>query len=192
MQGSVGLGVYAWNVERSNLFLSSIHATEPLEVSQLYRKTARKCYSHWSNSFKNVVVCCIQHAVNADSFCYRNYNYNSKTKDSPQGVSIWFSVLFCVCLTAVVWSCLPFIWSGQNHLARHSERGKKTRRTKEEVGRQHQGMDRPGLQQVPEGSGEQGKMEKTGCKIICGAPTTLAAKGLMMMMMISMCGGVFL
>ena len=44
-------------------------------------------------------------------------------------------------------------------------------------------MDRPGLWQVPEGSGEQGKMEKTGCKIICGAPTTLAVKGLMMMMM---------
>ena len=32
-------------------------------------------------------------------------------------------------------------------------------------------------------SEEQGKMEKTGCKIICGAPTTLAFKGLMMMMM---------
>ena len=31
--------------------------------------------------------------------------------------------------------------------------------------------------------GEQGKMEKTGCKIICGALTTLAVKGLMMMMM---------
>ena len=28
--------------------------------------------------------------------------------------------------TAVVWSCLPLIRSGQNHLARHSERGKKT------------------------------------------------------------------
>ncbi|WP_419584082.1 hypothetical protein, partial [Thiolapillus sp.] len=42
-----------------------------------------------------------------------------------------------------VWSCFPFIRSGQNHLARHSERGKKTRQTEEEVGRQHQGMDRP-------------------------------------------------
>ena len=41
-------------------------------------------------------------------------------------------------------------------------------------------MERPGVRQVPEGSGEQGKMEKTGCKIICGAPTTLAVKGLMM------------
>ena len=28
--------------------------------------------------------------------------------------------------TATIWSCLPFIRSGQNHLARHSERGKKT------------------------------------------------------------------
>ena len=27
--------------------------------------------------------------------------------------------------TAVVWSCLPFIRSGQNHLARHSEREKR-------------------------------------------------------------------
>ena len=78
--------------------------------------------------------------------------------------------------TAVVWSCLPFIRSGQNHLARHSEKGRKTRRTKEEVRRQHQGMDRPRVRQVPEGSGEQGKMEKTGCKIICGAPTTHTLK----------------
>ena len=37
------------------------------------------------------------------------------------------------------WHGLPFIMSGQNHLARHSERGKKTRQTEEEVGRQHQG-----------------------------------------------------
>ena len=44
-------------------------------------------------------------------------------------------------------------------------------------GRQHQGMDRPGVQQVQEGSDEQGKMEKTGCEIICGTPTTLAIKG---------------
>ena len=55
--------------------------------------------------------------------------------------------------------------------------------TEEKVGRQQQGMDRPGVRQVPEGSGEQGKMEKTGCKIICGAPTSLAVKGLMITMM---------
>ena len=65
-----------------------------------------------------------------------------------------------------------------------------------EAGRQHQGMDRPGVRQVPEGSGEQGKMEKTGREIICGAPTTLTVKGLMMMMMMKrsqlcICGGLF-
>ena len=65
----------------------------------------------------------------------------------------------------------------QNHLARHSERGKKTRQSEEEVGRQHQGMDRPGVRQTPEGSGEQGRLEETGCEIICDAPTTLAIKG---------------
>ena len=52
--------------------------------------------------------------------------------------------------TAVVWSCLLFIRSGQNHLARHSERGKKTRQMVEEVRRQHQGVDRPEVCQVPE------------------------------------------
>ena len=52
------------------------------------------------------------------------------------------------------------------------------------MGRQHQGMDRPGVWQVPEDSGEQGTMEETGCKIICGAPMTPAVRGLMMMMMI--------
>ena len=41
------------------------------------------------------------------------------------------------------------------HLARHSERWKTTRQTEEEVGRQHQGMDRRGVREVPEGSGER-------------------------------------
>ena len=55
--------------------------------------------------------------------------------------------------TAVVLSYLSFIRFGQNHFARHSEKGKKTRQTEEEVERHHQGMDRPGFWQVPEGSG---------------------------------------
>ena len=88
-----------------------------------------------------------------------------------------FSYLFVfICFTSPVHQ----VWL--NHLAKHSERGKKTRQTEDEVGRQHQGMDRPGVRQVPEGSGEQEEMEKAGCKIICGAPTTLSVKGLMMMM----------
>ena len=79
--------------------------------------------------------------------------------------------------TAVVWTFLPFIRSGQNHLSRHSEREKKTRQTEKEVERQHQGMDRPGARQVPEGSGEQRKMEETGCEVIVGAPTDPRGKG---------------
>ena len=63
----------------------------------------------------------------------------------------------------------PFIRSGQNHLARHSEREKKTRQTEEEVGRQYQGMDRPGVHQVSEVSEEQ-----TGREVTYGAPTTVA------------------
>ena len=42
--------------------------------------------------------------------------------------------------------------------------------------RQHQGMDGPGVRQVQEGNEEQVKMEETGCKINCGAPSTLAVK----------------
>ena len=53
---------------------------------------------------------------------------------------------------------------------------RQTRQTEEEMGRQHQVRDRPGVCQVPEGSGEQRKMNETGCEIICGAPTTLAVK----------------
>ena len=40
----------------------------------------------------------------------------------------------------MVWTCLPFIRCGLNHLARHIESGKKTRQTEEEVGIQHQGI----------------------------------------------------
>ena len=47
----------------------------------------------------------------------------------------------------------------------------------EEVGKQHHGMDRPRVCQVPEGSGEQGKMDETGCEFISGASITLAVKG---------------
>ena len=47
-------------------------------------------------------------------------------------------------------------------------------------------MGKPGVRQATEGSGEQGKMEETGCEIICGAPTTLAVKGEMMIMIIMM------
>ena len=75
----------------------------------------------------------------------------------------------------MVMSLVHLVWPKPS--CRHNERGKKTRQTEEEAGRHRQGTDRPGVWQVPEGSGTQGKMEETGCKIVCGAPTTLAFKG---------------
>ena len=38
------------------------------------------------------------------------------------------------------------------------------------MGRQHQEMGRPGVRQVPESSGEQRKVEKTGCEVISVVP----------------------
>ena len=46
------------------------------------------------------------------------------------------------------------------------ERGERRQsKTEEEVGTQHQGMDRPGVRKVQEGRGGQGKMEKNGREI---------------------------
>ena len=43
---------------------------------------------------------------------------------------------------------MNFFWHASfGCLARHSERGKRIRQTEEEVGRQHQGIDRPGVRQ---------------------------------------------
>ena len=42
--------------------------------------------------------------------------------------------------TVVVWTCPPFIRSDQNHFARHSERGSKTRQTEDNV-REWTGLD---------------------------------------------------
>ena len=76
----------------------------------------------------------------------------------------------------MVRSRLPFIRYGQNRLARHSERGKKTRQTEEEMGRhisEWTGLEFAKSQRAVENR----KMEETGCEIICGAPTTLAVAG---------------
>ena len=44
------------------------------------------------------------------------------------------------------------------------QRGKKTRQTEEEVGRQHQGMDRPGVCKVPKGEENRKKWRKLVAK----------------------------
>ena len=78
--------------------------------------------------------------------------------------------------TAVVWSCLPFTRSGQNLLARHSERGKKTRQRKrwEDNIREWTGLEFGKSQRAVE---NRGKWRNLVCKIIFGAPVTLRVKG---------------
>ena len=75
--------------------------------------------------------------------------------------------------TAVVWSCLPLIKSGQNHLVRHSESRTKTRQRKrlEDNIREWTGLEFAKSKRAVENRETIGK---TGCEIICGAATTLA------------------
>ena len=72
-------------------------------------------------------------------------------------------------------SALHQVWP--KHLARHSERGKKTIQTEkkwEDNIREWTGLEFAKSQRAVE---NRKKMEKTGCEIICAAPTTLAVKG---------------
>ena len=62
-------------------------------------------------------------------------------------------------------------------ILRGTVKGGRRQGRQKEVGRQHQGMDRSGVRKVPGDSGEQKKMEDTGCEVICGAPTTLTVEG---------------
>ena len=51
--------------------------------------------------------------------------------------------------------------------------GKQKKRWEDSIGV----MGRPGVRQIPVGSGEQRKMEETGHEVICGAPTPPVVKG---------------
>ena len=77
----------------------------------------------------------------------------------------------------MVMSPVHQVWLKPSCKAQWKGEFKKARQTEKEVGRQHQGMDSPGVRQVPKGSGEHGKMEESGCEIVGDAPTTLAVKG---------------
>ena len=77
--------------------------------------------------------------------------------------------------TAVAWSCFPFIRSGQNHLARHSERRRRRggqRKRWEDNIREWTGLEFGKSQRAVE---NREKWRKR-CKVICGAPTTLTVK----------------
>ena len=91
-------------------------------------------------------------SVRLDTYCHT-------LSSTCSGLELWWQVPLLFIRISSSYA-QPFFRSRKNCLARHSERGKKTRQTEEEVGRQHQGMDRPRVSQVPKGSGEQRKMEK--------------------------------
>ena len=66
--------------------------------------------------------------------------------------------------TEEIWTCLPFISSGPNHLARHSERRKKTRQGKrwDDNIREWTGLEFAKSERAVENR----KMEETGCEVI--------------------------
>ena len=77
----------------------------------------------------------------------------------------------------MVWSCLPFNRSGQKNILQSTVKG----------GRRQGGQRKRWVDNIREWTGleftksqmavENRKMEETGCEVICGAPTTLMAKG---------------
>ena len=73
----------------------------------------------------------------------------------------------------MVWSCFLFIRSGQNHVARHIEKWKKTRQTErwEDNIREWTGLEFTKSQRAVQNK------EETGRELISGALMTLAVKG---------------
>ena len=69
------------------------------------------------------------------------------------------------------------IRSGQNHLARHSERGEEYKADRKRSGKTSKNGRVWSSPSLRGSSGEQRKMDETGCKVICGALTTPAIKG---------------
>ena len=73
--------------------------------------------------------------------------------------------------------------TSQDHQARRRQfcrgdgRSKKAREIEQEIGRQHQRIDRTGVWRFPDGNGRQGKLERYCCNFICGAPKIEKFKG---------------
>ena len=126
--------------------LSHLPYTEP------HSRVPKKNTSHGNEVLPQDTTHLIQRPCYLQGSPCQNPASNRTTRRSPDHRK--------VTQTTAVWSYLSFIRSGQNHLARHSKRGKKTRQTEKEVGRQHKEMDRPGVREVQEGSGEEGKSRK--------------------------------
>ena len=56
----------------------------------------------------------------------------------------------------MVWPHLKILWHGEENSARDSERSKKERKTEEEMGRYHQGMDGNGVWRRQRKTGKDG------------------------------------
>ena len=74
------------------------------------------------------------------------------------------------------------IWPKPSCKARR--KGEENKADRGRGGKTTSGNGQAWISASPKGQWRTGKNGKTGCKIICGAPTTLAVKGLMMMMMV--------
>ena len=76
------------------------------------------------------------------------------------------------CSSGMVMSPVHLVWPKLSCKAQW--KGEEDKADRGRGGKTHHRINRPGVWQVPEGNGEQRIMEETGCKIICGAPKTLA------------------
>ena len=94
----------------------------------------------------------------------KNGNRNSNKRKNIEKVSLPFAghTDKIISNTATHWRDMS-VWheelQSRNDVVmspRHSERGKKTTQTKEEVERQHQGIDRPGVRRGQWGTGKDG------------------------------------
>ena len=72
----------------------------------------------------------------------------------------------------MVWTCLPFIRSGQNQLARHSERGEKTRDTEEKKGWDENIKEWTGLEYAKSKRAVENR-KKTWMKLVVKSPVVL-------------------
>ena len=86
----------------------------------------------------------------------------------------------------MVWSFLPYIRSGKNHLVKAQRKGEEDKADKGRGGKTPSGAGQDLSSASPRGQWRTGKMEKTGYELICGAPMTLAVRELIMMMMMSL------
>ena len=96
-----------------------IHLPVCLWIMGPYSRAARKNMSHWNEMLLQDTTHLIWKP------CYQR---GSPCQDPPANRTTWRSLNHRKeTQTEVVWTCLLFIGSGQNHLARHSESRKKTR-----------------------------------------------------------------